>query len=434
MANVNPVSLFLFRNLLENHKAWISQVFENKEESFYLGIISQTDPEDHAKIIKFLPIEIAQKCIQDKTFDLEKICEKNDPAIFLNILTAMDAKSREDILSSLSESLKEEFRSLLDYPKNTAGALMSTKIISIDSKSTVQNAISKIRRLKHQVGSNIYIVDPDKKLVGRLRLQDLLLAEETVLVDSISEKYPMSVSDLTPKEDIVELVEKNRLTSIPVLNSEDILLGVIHYKDLLSLIQEDAIQDMQKMVGASSEEKVLSSPLLAVKKRIPWLSINLITTFIAAFVVGVFEDTIAKVTALAVLLPVVAGQSGNTGAQAQAITMRGLALREVRIRHKWQIIAKELRVGSMNGLIIGLLCGVSVYIWNQSFALSLVISVSMVLAMVSASLAGAGIPLILSALKQDPAQSSSIILTTVTDIVGFLSFLGLATMSMKYLI
>jgi len=182
------------------------------------------------------------------------------------------------------------------------------------------------------------------------------------------------------------------------------------------------------MTGASADERALSKPLFAVKKRLPWLQVNLATAFLASLVVALFEDTIAKFTALAVLLPVVAGQSGNTGAQAQAVTMRGLALREVRLRHWWQVEMKEAVAGLLNGIAVAITTAVCVYFWSKSFGLAMVIGISMVLSMMLASISGAAVPMVLTMLGQDPAQSSSIILTTITDCVGFASFLSIATL------
>jgi magnesium transporter len=165
----------------------------------------------------------------------------------------------------------------------------------------------------------------------------------------------------------------------------------------------------------------------------PWLQVNLLTAFLAAAVVGIFENTIAQVTALAVLLPVVAGQSGNAGAQALAVPMRGLALREITIRQWARVMRKEVFAGFMNGLAIAVTCGIGVYLWSGSLALVAVIAVSMVMAMVAAGFAGAIIPIVLTRLGQDPATSSSILLTTVTDVAGFFSFLGIATLFVRFL-
>jgi magnesium transporter len=171
----------------------------------------------------------------------------------------------------------------------------------------------------------------------------------------------------------------------------------------------------------------LSPPLFAVRKRLPWLQINLLTAFLAAAVVGIFENTIAQFTALAVLLPVVAGQSGNTGAQALAVTIRGLALREIRSRDSLRVLNKEAISASLNGIAVAVVTVIAVFFWSGSLGLCLVIFLAMIISMAIAGVAGAAIPLVLASIKQDPAQSGSIILTTVTDVFGFFSFLGLAT-------
>jgi magnesium transporter len=228
------------------------------------------------------------------------------------------------------------------------------------------------------------------------------------------------------REEIVETMAGGTTPSLAVVDFQGRLLGVLRYGTLMAAAESEASADIQTMVGASKEERALSPALFAVRKRLPWLQINLGTAFLAASVVGLFEETIEQVTALAILLPVVAGQSGNSGAQALAVTMRGLFLREIRVGSWPRVLLKELVVGALNGLAVALVCAVAVYLWSRSAGLSLVIGVAMVIAMVVAGLAGAAIPTILRALGQDPAQSSSIILTTVTDVAGFFTFLGLA--------
>jgi magnesium transporter len=193
-------------------------------------------------------------------------------------------------------------------------------------------------------------------------------------------------------------------------------------------VQQEVSADIQTMVGVSKDERALSGPWFAVRKRLPWLHINLATAFLAASVVGIFESTIAQFTALAVLLPVVAGQSGNAGAQALAVTMRGLALREITPLHWMRVVAKEVTAGVMNGVAVAVTTAIGVWLWSGSIGLALVITIAMVISMGAAGFSGALIPMILVRLGQDPAQSSSIILTTVTDVVGFFSFLGTATL------
>lgn len=222
-------------------------------------------------------------------------------------------------------------------------------------------------------------------------------------------------------------MEERKLINLPVVDINNHLLGVIRNDVLVDATKLDITQDVQALFGAGREERALSKVSLAVRKRLPWLQINLGTAFLAASVVAIFEDTISRITVLAVFLPVVAGQSGNTGSQALAVTMRGLALREIGISQWFVVARKELLVSAINGVAVALTTSIIVFFWASSFGLSIVIGISMILSMAIAGLSGALIPMILQSLGQDPASSSSIILTTITDIVGFLSFLGLAT-------
>jgi magnesium transporter len=236
------------------------------------------------------------------------------------------------------------------------------------------------------------------------------------------------------REQITETLEAHKVTTLAFVNLDNRLLGVIRHETLLVAAQAEATLDIQTMVGVSRRERALSKVSFAVRKRLPWLNINLATAFLAAGVVGMFEDTIAQFTALAVLLPVVAGQSGNTGSQALAVTMRGLALREIRTSQWLRVATKEVLVALFNSVVIAAVTAAAVYVWSDSGGLALVIGSSMIVSMVAAGLAGAVIPMLLTWLGQDPAQSSSIILTTVTDVAGFLSFLGIASLLSSMLV
>jgi magnesium transporter len=258
-------------------------------------------------------------------------------------------------------------------------------------------------------------------------LEALVSAEAETPLGRLSRGVPFSVLSTAPRDELIAAIRQRNLTTVPVVDLDGVLLGVIRAEAMLQAVEEETSADILMMVGASREERALSPVSFAVRKRLPWLQINLLTAFLAAAVVGIFESTIARFTALAILLPVVAGQSGNTGAQALAVTMRGLTTREIRVRHWAHVALKEIQVAAVNGVGVALTTSLGVFVWSRSVGLALVIAISMILSMVAAGLAGALIPVILTAARQDPAQSSSIILTTVTDIVGFFSFLGIAT-------
>lgn len=351
-----------------------------------------------------------------------------EPMTAASILARLDDAQRESRLERLEPALSRELRELMAYPAGVAGSIMNPRVPGFRGEVTAREALSQLRASRAHV-SDIFIVDSDGKLVGSVSLQELALAETGARLEDIMSLAPARVQALAPHDELIAMAEDRRVSSLAVVDVSDRLLGVIPYAELLAATQRDASADLQTMVGVSREERALSDAWFAVRKRLPWLQINLATAFLAASVVGIFEGTIARFTALAVLLPVVAGQSGNTGAQALAVTMRGLALREIRVRHWFRVARKELVAGAVNGVAVALVTAAGVLLWSRSLGIAAVIGVSMVCSMIVAGVAGASVPMALILLKQDPAASSSIVLTTLTDIMGFLTFLGFATLA-----
>ncbi len=357
-----------------------------------------------------------------------KVLRAMDPTRAVAVLATQQEAVREDYLSRFPINEAQELRAILSYPPDCAGALMDPRVVLFRADTTVREALDRIRASGRRGMRMLFIVDSVNQLAGQVDIQDLAIEKSSTCLEEIQRPVQAVVSAVAPREDVVELLERYRLTDLPVIDAGDRLIGVVRYQNLVAAAEDEATVAMQTMVGVSKDERALSRVSFAVRKRLPWLHINLLTAFLAAAVVGLFEDTIAKFTALAVLLPVVAGQSGNTGAQALAVTMRGLALREIRARQWPRIVFKEMSTGFWNGLVIAVVTALVVWIWSQSVGLALVIASSMVLSMVIAGIFGAAIPLLLTAVGQDPAQSSSIVLTTVTDMMGFFSFLGIATL------
>ncbi|MDZ7780641.1 MAG: magnesium transporter [Gemmatimonadota bacterium] len=392
------------------------------------GVLS-TEPTRHAvPLLEHLPPHLAVDVLGALSEDSRRdVVATMDPVRAVSVLGWMDEAARAALLDRLAPSLARELRMMADYPPETAGRLMDPRAIGLAPGTTVQQALDRLRAVRKRRVADVFLIDSERRLTGTVPLQALAAASSDAVVETLAQPA-VAVQAIDPQEEVVEHFSKRRLSSLPVVDFEGRLLGVIRADTLALTAQEDVAADMQTMVGASRQERALSPVLFAVKKRLPWLEINLVTAFLAASVVGIFEDTIARFTALAVLLPVVAGQSGNTGAQALAVTMRGLAMREIRIGQWPRLLRKEATVGLLNGVAVSLTTAAGVYVWSRSVGLALVIGVSMVLSMVAAGIAGVLIPTMLTMLGQDPAQSSSIVLTTVTDIVGFASFLGIATM------
>lgn len=355
------------------------------------------------------------------------ILERAAPRLAVTLLAQLDETGRDRLLEGLRSVTREDLKRLMAFRDNSAGRLMDRSFLAVQAELTVGQALKRLQQSPVRGARSVFVVGADRRLEGRVDIQDLALsAGEEPLADHL-QPVQEAVTTETDREELVELLERSRLDSVPVVDLEGHLVGVVRYRSLFHAIEDVATADLQKMVGVSPEERALSLPGFAIKRRLPWLHINLVTAFVAASVVGLFEGLIAQFTALAVLLPVVAGQSGNAGAQALAVTMRGLALREIGIRQWRLVLGKEVMVGLFNGVALAVTCGIAVYLWSGSFGLALVIAVAMVMSMLAAGIAGSLVPIVLTRLGQDPATASSIILTTVTDVAGFFSFLGTAT-------
>jgi magnesium transporter len=357
-----------------------------------------------------------------------QILQRGDPVHTARVLVQLNAEQRQRLIAYASANRQRELTSLVQYPENSAGALMDPRFLPLYETLTVREALQKIRKLKPRFTRQLYLIDDEGRLQSMVEVNQLTFNDAGVSLAELSQPIPAVVPTTATKEEVVAQLEQHRITDLPVVDIAGRLIGVIRYDALMAAVRQESSVDMVTMVGASRDERALSNVSFVVRKRLPWLSINLLTAFLAASVVGLFEGIIAQFTALAVLLPVVAGQSGNTGAQALAVTMRGLALREIGTSQWFQVARKEIGAAFFNGIAIAFLTSSGVLVWSSSWGLALVIGVSMVIAMLAAAIAGVVIPTTLSSLGQDPAQSSSIILTTVTDVVGFFAFLGIATL------
>ncbi len=390
-----------------------------------------TGPTDHSAVRAWqeLSPDAAQAVLEHlPRATSARFLTESDPAASAAVLIRMSVENRDRWLATLDPQVARELRDMMDYPENSAGQLMDPRVTYIRDDLSVGDALERLRAMKRRRMRELFVVDDNGNLTGRVELHDLAVADRALALNEITRPLLAVAQELDPREDVVNTLQRRPITELPVINHEGRFVGVIHQDVLMSAIEQETSVDIQTMVGASRDERALSGPMFAVRKRLPWLQINLLTAFLAATVVGLFESTIAKFTALAVLLPVVAGQSGNAGAQALAVTMRGIVLREITLRSWPRMVWKEASVGLTNGLAVALTTAIGVWLWSKSTGLVIVISLAMVISMVVAGVAGALTPILLRRFGQDPAQSSSIVLTTVTDVAGFTSFLGIATL------
>lgn len=351
------------------------------------------------------------------------------PRLLLKVLLPTEAPIRDEWLSDLHRSERIEIEQLLSFSPNSVASVMESSIGTIQIDMKVDEALHQIRIGSTESDSFALVTDDNNCLVGRVTMQDLALAQgSTPLRELIAEsETPISVRVSEDYDVVAELIDDSEIDALPVVDDQMKLIGVVRHEQLRDVVETHAQADLQRMVGVSVKEHAQSRGSLAVRHRLPWLFINLLTAFLAAAVVGLFENLIAQFTALAVLLPIVAGQSGNAGSQAMAVAIRGLALREISLREWYKLSRKELFVGICNGILIAIVCAAAVFVWSgQSVGLTIIIALSMVIALAIAGVSGLLVPMLLSRFGQDPATASSIILTTITDVVGFFVFLGIA--------
>ena len=425
----------LAREFVARHPADAARTLHDLDVDAAADLLAGSRPSETALVLARLGPDTASRLARRLPPDVgRRVLAEADPGLATALLRRLESDDdRTAVLNSLHAARRRELESLLAYPENSAGSLMDplAPVFRADARAgDVADALHESRRFRDEV---VMIVDDAGRLLGTLATVKALLVEPDVRLAELGPQRSPSVQAFAPREDVAELIEHQRLTAIPVVDIDERPVGVLSQRALARVAEQEVAADMQSMVGVSRDERALSSVTFAVRKRLPWLQINLVTGFLAASVVGMFESTIAAYTALAVLMPVVAGQSGNTGAQSLAVTMRGLTLREIGLGHWLRIVSKEASVGFLNGVAVAATTSAAVYVWSRSFGLSIVIGVAMMLSMTTACIAGASVPMALRAAGQDPAQSSSIVLTTVTDVTGFLTFLGLATLFSQWL-
>lgn len=379
--------------------------------------------------LRYLDADTAGRIIEEMSDDRRaKIIAAMEPRDAFRSLRTIPRRRREALLSRLPPAVQREAERILRVRENSAAALMEIQPLHVTTQTLVSECLKRVQQCEARLGRTLFVVDGDDNLVGMVDLQTLIASTPEARIGTVMKAIKWQVDEFTTREEIAERIAHYNLNTLPVVDLHGRFSGIIRSENLFDAVEQDALSDLQTMVGAGKDEHALSTVWMTVRKRHPWLQINLLTAFLAASVVGLFEHTIAQFTALAVLMPVVAGQSGNTGGQALAVTLRGLALREIGVNAWLRVLRKEMASGLLNGLGIALVTSLSVYLWSKSWGLALVIGLAMVASMTIASMTGAFIPILMSRLGQDPATSSTIFLTTVTDVCGFFSFLGIATL------
>ncbi len=346
-----------------------------------------------------------------------------------DMIGELDPEEQDRVLSALPVEDAGEIRQLLEYDEESAGGIMTTELVAVPVDLSAAQAIEEVRRQAHEVGDfySVFVVDGHRRLCGTLSLHSLVIAEPRALIAELVEPIVASVPPETDQEEVGRILSRYNLTVVPVVDSAGFLLGGITFDDVIDIIEAETTEDMLRFGGVSQEEEIRGGWWDAVRSRLPWLFLNLLTASLGASVVLYFEDTIAQLATLAVLMPVVAGMGGNSGTQALAVTIRRLATSSETAGRRWSIVGKEFLVGFGNGLAIGLTVAILAVLVEGDPRLGFVVMLAMWMNLTVGSFAGAFVPIVLERLNIDPAIASSMFVTALTDMVGFLLLLGLAT-------
>ncbi|WP_411167502.1 magnesium transporter [Clostridium sp. MB05] len=438
----------LIDSLIENNKDKLYEIIDNMYPIDIAIILEEFDDENLLKFYDLIDNELMAEIMEQsseelqiriiKLFDFEAIVQlfsymPNDD--IADILGNLPIRMRKDLLKLMKTGDIKKLQELLGYAEDSAGGIMTTEYIALNGALSIVESLKKIKEIgpRTEVIETIFILNKRKELIGTADLRDILVAPDQEKLHNIMDYNVISVNPEVDQEEVSLLVSKYDLKVIPVVNRKNSLLGIITVDDIIDVIVEEQTEDILHLGGVSKEERLDSPIAISIKRRLPWLFINLGTAFLASFTVGLFEDVIAKVVALAAAMPIVAGMGGNAGTQTLSLVIRSIALGELELKKNWRLVFKEVALGVINGAATGFITGLILYIEYGNPYLGLIILVAMIGNLVIAGFFGFLIPLFLKLFGVDPALASAIFLTTATDVFGFFLFLGLAKMFLPLL-
>jgi magnesium transporter len=389
------------------------------------------DPEISGEVIHELSDEIKLEFLDEMdSIEVASLTEGLDVDDIVDILQQLPDRVIPEVLQAMSAQDRQRVESVLTYNEDTAGGLMDTEVITVRPDITVDVVLRYLRRFEEipEITDNLFVVNRDDTFAGNLPLSMLLTSAPTTTVREVMNTEVRGIHvDLTDSE-VAQLFQRHDLVSAPVVDSDNHLLGRITIDDVVDVIVEDADHSLLAMAGLSDTEDTFSSIGKTVPRRAVWLGVNLLTAILASTAISLFEDALDKVVALAILMPIVASMGGVAGSQTLTVVIRGMALGQIERGNLNWLLSKEFAVGALNGLLYALIVGCVVSLWFQDATMALIIGLAMAINLMAAALSGTLLPVILKFLKIDPALAGTVILTTITDVVGFISFLGLATL------
>lgn len=412
-------------DLLHDNEDDFFKILKRFPDWFIAAILEEEEDEEKYEILKKFSESEQKKILGEMSSD-----ELTD------LVGALDEEETRSVLKKINEEDRKDVYKLLSYEPDTAGGIMATEFVSIRENKTIEKTLKYLQKEAPDAESAyyLYVINKENVLKGVVSLRDIVCNDFDTKISEITNTNVISVPYYMDQEEVAIKFEKYGFMTMPVVDENNKILGIVTVDDIVEVMQEETTEDIHRLGGVDEEEKVDGSLRDSIKSRLPWLIVNLITAILAASVVGAFEGTISQVVTLATFMPIVAGMGGNAGTQSLTIVVRGIALGELDKDNGMRIFIKELLVGLTTGVVIGAIIAVLGFMWERNFVFGIVIGLAMILNMMVATMSGFIVPVILKKLKVDPALASAVFVTTVTDVLGFFFFLGLATMFISYLI
>lgn len=417
--------------LAEYHASEIAILFESLNSEDKERIINLLDVEIASEVIAEMheeshPAELLLQLHPDKRTEIVEELDYDDAT---DIISQLDEHEQQEILEDLNEDDASSIRNLMSYDEETAGGLMNTDVIRINLNASKKDAIDEIIRQSEEIEEfyTVYVVDDDNVFKGIVSLKDIIKAKGYQKITEMVNADVVYVKAETDQEEVAKLISQYNLTSIPVVDDQMKLLGLVTFDDVIDVLEDENTEDFLKISGVSEDEELSGNWVEAVKSRLPWLIINLATAFLASAVVRHYEFVTAQLTVLSAYMVIIAGMGGNAATQALAVTVRRISLYDLTDNQAYSAVLKEFTVGLINGAVTGLIVFGIAFLFDSNPMLGLVIFLAMTGNLVIAGITGSGIPLVLKRVGIDPAIASSIIITTFTDVFGFLLLLGLAS-------
>lgn len=445
----DQITLYVIKALKENKRKEFEAIVDELQP-YDIAQIYEDLPEKHrTRFLFFLNIDALADLIQELSSEEQidvlnrlgieksgKVLDMMDNDDLASLLEDLSPEKMASLLSGMKKEESQIVQDIMNYPPETAGRLMTNRFVWIRDYYTVREAVDKLKTFAElaETINYLYVIDQNRKLVGVVSYRDLLIADLTEKIRDIMYERVIYVLEDMDQEEVARLIERYDFLAIPVVNEDHILMGIITVDDIIDVVIREANEDIEKLSASGKSIDFDTKSFVAAYRRLPWLVLLLFIGLISGSIISSYEETLEKVVALAFFMPMISGMTGNTGTQSLAVVVRGLVSNDIDRRVITKLILRELSVGTIIGVTCGILISVIALVWQGNFVLGLVVGSSLLLTLIIGTLAGTVIPLILYRLNIDPAIASGPLITTLNDIFSLVTYFGIATMFIHYLL